>query len=360
MGGVETYLRELCRELLSSSEAPRLTVFLNPDGYEKLRAEAWVDEAELVCCSRLGRAGFRAVSELTAVGVLADRRGADIVHSVAMTGPLASRARRVVTIPDTVWISHPEDNATQKMWRAVVPVVARRARRVIAISHSAGAEVERNLGVGADRLDVIPLGYGSPRTAQPLAPAELRQRLGLGDGPIVLNVGQKKAHRNLEGLIDAFAIVRRDVPDAELVLPGPPNEQAEIALLKHAEARGLTGAVHIPGYVESDELEGLYKAAAAFVLPSLIEGFGLPVLEAMVRGTPVACTRDSAPGELVGDAGLVFDPTSVDEIAAATLRLLTDRQLNERLSEAGPARAATFTWQRCAGETLVSYRKALA
>ncbi|HNG25676.1 MAG TPA: glycosyltransferase, partial [Microthrixaceae bacterium] len=217
-----------------------------------------------------------------------------------------------------------------------------------------------NMGVGADRLDVIPLGYGSPRTAQPLAPAELRQRLGLGDGPIVLNVGQKKAHRNLEGLIDAFAIVRRDVPDAELVLPGPPNEQAEIALLKHAEARGLTGAVHIPGYVESDELEGLYKAAAAFVLPSLIEGFGLPVLEAMVRGVPVVAAAAGSLPEVARPEDLV----PAEDVAAwaaaieAVLAESTDAR-NARIA-GGRERAAQFGPERTAAALLTAYRRAAA
>ncbi|MDX6700458.1 MAG: hypothetical protein QOF26_684 [Baekduia sp.] len=361
MGGVETYLRELCRHLLSGPDAPRLTVLLNPAGHEKLAAEDWAGGAELVRCEQLGRSGVRALSELTVLGLVGDRRGADVVHSVAMTGPLVSRAARVVTIPDTVWISHPEDNLNHRLWRTVVPWVTRRADRVIAISHAAGAEVRANLGVGADRLDVIPLGFGTAAGGvAPTPPAELRARLGLGSGPIVLNVGQKKPHRNLERLIRSLIAVREAVPHAQLVLPGPPNAEAEAALRSLAAAQGLDGAVTIPGFVETADLEGLYAAAGAFVLPSLIEGFGLPVLEAMARGVPVACTRDSAPGEIAGDAGLLFDPTSEAEIAGATVRLLTDAPLRERLSAAGRARAAGYTWERCAAETLDSYRRAVA
>jgi glycosyltransferase involved in cell wall biosynthesis len=360
MGGVETYLRELCRGLLARPDAPRLTVLLNPAGYDKLSQEDWAAGAELVRCAQLGRGGLRAVSELTAVGLVADRRRADVVHSVAMTGPLVSRAARVVTIPDTVWITHPEDTVTHRMWRTVVPWVTRRADRVIAISGASGSEVRANLGVDAARLDVIPLGFGTAAGAvAPTPPAALRERLGLGPGPIVLNVGQKKPHRNLERLVSAMVAVRERVPDAQLVLPGPPNAEAEAALRAHAARAGLDGVVTIPGFVESEDLEGLYAAATAFVLPSLIEGFGLPVLEAMARGLPVACTRDSAPGEVAGDAGLLFNPTSEAEIADATVRLLTDPALHERLSAAGRARAASFSWERCAAETLDSYRRAL-
>jgi glycosyltransferase involved in cell wall biosynthesis len=363
MGGVETYLRELCRALLARpADAPRLTVLLNPAGHDKLAAEDWAGGAELVRCEQLGRAGVRALSELSVVGPLADRRGADVIHSVAMTGPLFSRAARVVTIPDTVWITHPEDTITHRLWRTVVPRVTARAQRVVAISHDSGRQIRENLGVAPDRVDVIALGFGTAAGATvPTPPDALRARLGLGPGPIVLNVGQKKPHRNLERLIDAMVAVRTTVPDAQLVLPGPPNADAEAALLAHAGAAGLEpGAVTIPGFVAAEELEGLYAAASAFVLPSLIEGFGLPVLEAMARGLPVACSADSAPGEIAGDAGLLFDPTSVEAIAAATLRLLTDAPLRERLAAAGRARAASYTWERCAEETLASYARALA
>jgi glycosyltransferase involved in cell wall biosynthesis len=361
MGGVETYLRELCRALLARDDAPELTVLLNPAGHDKLAAEDWASGARLLRAEQLGRSGVRAVSELAAVGLVADRRRADVVHSVAMTGPLASRAARVVTIPDTVWITHPEDTLTHRMWRAVVPRVARRADRVVAISAAAGADLRRELHVPAGKIDVIPLGFGTAASGTPPTPApELRARLGLGDGPIVLNVGQKKPHRNLERLVRAMVAVREAVPGAQLVLPGPPNAEAEAALRALAAAEGLDGAVTVPGFVDAADLEGLYAAAGAFVLPSLIEGFGLPVLEAMARGLPVACTRDSAPGEVAGDAALTLDPTSVASIAGAATALLTDDALHARLVAAGRERAASFTWERCSAETLESYRRALA
>jgi glycosyltransferase involved in cell wall biosynthesis len=361
MGGIETYLRELCRSLVVRDDAPRLTVLLNPEGHAKLAAEDWAAGAELIRAPRLGRRGLRAVNELAAVGAVADRRGADVVHSLAMTGPLASRAARVVTIPDTVWITHPGDAPTYRMWRLVVPRVARRADRVIAISHAAGVDLRRELGVPEAKIDVVPLGFGTASsTATPTPDGALRRKLGLGPGPIVLNVGQKRPHRNLERLVSAMVAVRATVPDAQLVLPGPPYPEGEEALRALARREGLHGAVTVPGFLDADDLEGLYAHAAAFVLPSLVEGFGLPVLEAMSRGLPVACTRDSAPGEVAGDAGLALDPTSVDSIAQATTALLTDGALHARLAAAGRERATSFSWARCAAETLDSYRRALA
>jgi len=360
MGGVETYLRELCRGLVDRPGGPRLSVFLNPSGHERLAAEPWAPGATLVRCPRLGRSGFRALSELSALGLLADRHGADVVHSVAMTGPIAGRAARVVTVPDTVWITHPEDTLTHRMWRRVVPLVARRSRRVIAISHAAADDLRRDLGVPDAKLDVVPLGLGSPAAVTPTPDRELRAALGLGPGPIVLNVGQKKPHRNLERLVRAMVTVRASVPDAQLVLPGPPNAEAEQALRDLARALGVGEAVVVPGFVETAQIEGLYAAAAVFVLPSLVEGFGLPVLEAMARGTAVACSRHGAPAEVAGDAALKLDPTSEASIADAVLTVLSDRDLRARLQAAGPARAAAYSWERCVADTLASYRRALA
>jgi glycosyltransferase involved in cell wall biosynthesis len=361
MGGLETYLRELSRALVALPDGPRLTLFLTPEGHDKLAREAWSADVELVRCERLGRSGFRALSELFLLGPLADRRRIDVVHSIALTAPLFSRAARVLTVADVTWITHPTpDFPAHRLWRAIVPRVTARADEVITISEASARSVARELGVRPERLHTTLLGAGTPPEVAPTPPDELRARLGLGPGPIVLNVGQKGAHRNLDRLIRALARVRAAVPDAQLVLPGPSTEEIDAGLRAAAAAAGIGDAVHVPGYVATADLEGLYAAAAAVAVPSLVEGFGLPVLEAMQRGTPVACTRDSAPGEIAGDAALTFDPTSAEEIAAALVRLLAEPELRGRLGALGRERAATFTWERCAGQTLAVYRRALA
>jgi glycosyltransferase involved in cell wall biosynthesis len=120
------------------------------------------------------------------------------------------------------------------------------------------------------------------------------------------------------------------------------------------------GAVHFPGWVASADLEGLYAAASCAVVPSLREGFGLPVLEAMRRGVPVACSRTSALPEVAGDAALFFDPESPASIAEAVAAILPDPELAARLSARGMERAALFTWERAAEETLATFEQALA
>jgi glycosyltransferase involved in cell wall biosynthesis len=361
MGGLETYLRELSRALIARPDAPRLTLFLNPAGYAKLSHEDWTADVELVNCPRLGRSGFRALSELFALGPIADRRRIDVVHSIALTAPLFSRAARVLTVADVTWITHPTpDFPAHRLWRAIVPRVTARSDEVIAISEASARSVARELRVPPERLHTTLLGAGTPPETSPTPEDELRARLGLGPGPIVLNVGQKGAHRNIERLIHSLAVVRATVPDAQLVLPGPSTAEIDAHLKSVAVAASIGDGVHLPGYVSKDDLDGLYAAASALAVPSLVEGFGLPVLEAMQRGTPVACTRDSALGEIAGDAAVTFDPENESEIAAALVLLLTDPALRAQLVELGRARAATFTWARCAEQTMAIYRSALA
>jgi glycosyltransferase involved in cell wall biosynthesis len=190
-----------------------------------------------------------------------------------------------------------------------------------------------------------------------MAERELRARRGLGDRPVVLSVSAKRPHKNLLRLLDALALLageRRPV----LVLPGYPTWH-ERELRERAASLGVAGDVRFLDWVRDEELEGLYATAGAFVFPSLYEGFGLPVLEAMRRGVPVACSDRSALPEVAGDAALLFDPERPAEIATAIERMLTDENQADRLREAGRRQAARFTWEATARETLRSYERAL-
>jgi glycosyltransferase involved in cell wall biosynthesis len=360
MGGLETYMRELVPALLRAEPDLHLTILCNAQGAELLAAEQWAGEVELAT-PRLTRRGMRAAYELGPLGALASRRF-DLLHSPALTAPLATRAANVVVLADTTWITVPDlgrgQAGTVRLWRAVVPRVARRADRVIAISNAGAGDVERHLRVPRERVDVVPLGYGTPPRVQPTPPAELRRRLGLENGPIVLNIGAMKVHKNQMRLVQALPAVRTTVPRAQLVVAGARTPYEE-RLRDEAERLGVGGSVAFPGYVEDADLEGLYAAASAFVFPSLNEGFGLPVLEAMVRELPVVTSDAGSLPEVAGGAALLVDPESVQEIAAATARVISDTALRERLMAAGRSRLEEFTWERTAAGTLGSWRRAL-
>jgi glycosyltransferase involved in cell wall biosynthesis len=360
MGGMETYARRLVPSLLELRPDLEICIFLNEAGRELLAAEPWADKVELVTHPLLGRRFTRALSETTILGHLASHRSLDLLHSLALLAPLWMTPPSVLTVADVIWLRDPDsvEPATRTLWRLLVPPAARKAERVITYSEAARREISEDLGVAQDRIDVVALGPGSEELAEPTPEGELRSRLGLGDGPIVLSVGAIKPHKNLARLIEALPRVREDAPAAVLVLPGNPTDhRAElIALAKRLE---VARAIHFLGWVTDADLEGLYRAARCFVLPSVHEGFGLPVLEAMRRGVPVACSSASAVPEVAGDAALYFSPERPGEIAAAVGRLLADPELARSMAERGLEQQRLFSWRRSAEGTLASYERAL-
>jgi glycosyltransferase involved in cell wall biosynthesis len=361
MGGLETYVRQLLPALLRSRPDLRISVFVTPAGRDALATEPWAADLELVS-PRLLRVPFtKAISELTLVGRLATARGTDIVHSVAMIGPIRPQMPSVVTIADVTWLRQPESvpRVTRLLWRTVVPLSARHAERVIALSHVAAAEIAEDLAIPRDRIDVVPLGPGALPEATPRPEDELRRRLGLGQGPILLAVSALSAHKNVDALIEAMPRLQQAFPDVVLVVPGNPTRRGE-ELTERARALGVTDGVVFPGWVDAADLEGLYRAASCFVFPSFREGFGMPLLEAMARGVPIACSSSSALPEVAGDAALYFAPDRPDEIAGATARILDDPTLARELVERGRQRQRLFTWSRAAEKTLAVYEHALS
>jgi glycosyltransferase involved in cell wall biosynthesis len=360
MGGLDTYVRALVPELVSLAPNVRFSVYCNPRGRDYLRGEGWGDDVELIVHPLIGRPGLKAVSELIVLGVVAGRQ-VDLLHSAAMTAPLRTRAVNVVTLPDITWIVAPEPDeaATVRLWRTIVPPVARRADRILALSEAGAQHVVDYLRVPRERIDVVPLASGGSKLVAPTSATDLRARLGLGEGPVVLTVSAKKANKNLRRLVQAMAIVVEKSPEAVLVMPGNPTEH-ERELRSLADELGLAGNVVFPEYVDAPDLEGLYALASCFVFASINEGFGIPILEAMRRGTPVACSRVSALPEVAGEAARYFDPYDVPDMASAILDLLGDRELAARLAELGHERERTFTWTATARGTIDSYARAWA
>jgi glycosyltransferase involved in cell wall biosynthesis len=357
MGGIETYLRELVPELVRLAPRTSFRVYCSPGGRRYLEEQGW-QGAPLATHPLLGRRGAKALAELTLLGLLAGRE-VDLLHSLALTAPLRTRAVNVVTLADVTWIvaADPGEAATVRLWRVVVPPVARRADRVIVHSEAAAEHVVEYLRVPRERIDVIPHGQGVVEPVAPTPAPRLRAALGLGEGPVILTVSAKKVHKNLERLVRALPAVLERRPDATLVLPGNPTPH-ERDLRELAAALGIAANVAFLPYVAPADLEGLYALADCFVFASLNEGFGLPILEAMRRGVPVACARASALPEVAGDAALYFDPHSVPDIARALLELLSDRELAARLVALGRTRQAAFTWEAAARRTLESYARA--
>jgi glycosyltransferase involved in cell wall biosynthesis len=365
-GGTGTYARQLIPSMLLAEPGVEITAWIGATAPDWLAHEPWAQEVRWV---RLPVPGlgtpWHLWHELAGIGLDAARRKLDVVHGLAYLAPLVHPSvASVVTILDVIWVHHPEATGRrfQLVMGALAPLVGRRCNRIIAISQAARDDISATLGLAPEKFDVTPLGIApAPQHPTPLDPAALRERLGLGREPIVLCVAAKRAHKNLHGLIRAFELLCRDESDtarAQLVLPGSGNDyERELKALAHE--LGIEERVRFPGWVSEGDLEGLYAAAECFVLPSLREGFGLPVLEAMARGLPVACSDIPALSEVVGDAALLFDPNDPKSIAGAIARLLRDRQFADELRVRGRERCRAFTWERTARATLTSYRRAL-
>jgi glycosyltransferase involved in cell wall biosynthesis len=354
-GGMEIAARELIPALRDAAPGVRFTAFVNREAaHEDVGAEKVVVPVKATNRVEWVR------GEQQLLPRLARRAGCDVVHSLASTAPATGRFARVTTIHDLNYLVVPEAHFGLRGlgMRALVPLAARRSHRLLTDSQSTRADLVERLHVKPDKVDVVPLGLGRASTAVPTPPQELRERLWLTDRPVVLALSAKRPHKNLSGLLDALALIapeRRPIA----VLPGYPTPY-ELELRDHAAALDVDGDVRFLPWTSEEDVEGLFALASCFVFPSFYEGFGLPVLEAMARGVPVACSDRSSLPEVAGDAAVLFDPADPCAIAAALERLLEDRELAARLAEAGRRRAAEFTWARTAELTLAAYDRACA
>jgi glycosyltransferase involved in cell wall biosynthesis len=357
-GGMETYARELIGALLDQPEF-RLTAFVGIEAGKDTSAPwSQIPSVNVPVDARSRPEWVRGEQQL--LPQLAKREGIDVLHSLASTAPVWGQFRRVVTIHDVIYRIHPEAHAglRARAMAVLVPLAARRSDRIIVPSRSTRDDLTSLLHVSGAKIDVVPEGVRLPPQDRPTDSRGLRDRLEIGDRPVVLTVSAKRPHKNLMRLLEALALIPKDRRPV-LVLPGYATEW-EAELRGKAHELRLDGDTRFLGWVSEDELEDLYAAAACFVFPSLYEGFGLPVLDAMARGVPVACSDRGSLPEVAGTAAKLFDPELPTAIADAIETLLSDRREADRLAAAGRGRAAEFTWQETARMTAKVYRRALA
>jgi len=271
------------------------------------------------------------------------RRG-ELLWSPANTGPLLLR-NQVVTVHDLSPVDHPEwFNRTFALWyRRLLPALTTRARKVITDSAFSKTRIVARTGVPASKVVVIPPGVDTARFSvpEPSALQAAQARYGLS-GRYVLAVGSLEPRKNLPRLVHAWEQLQERHPDVALVLVG--SRAHTLRRVTLGDGRSL----RLLGYVPDSDLSLLYGGATCLAIPSLYEGFGLPVLEAMACGAPVVAARAGALPEVVSDAGLLVDPLDVDQLAATLSRVVVDGDLRAALSQRGVERAGHFSWDRTA------------
>ncbi len=337
--GIKSYTWHLVRALRAIAEPSEIRAYPYLNDFGRL-------DHECSTYSRWGTLARLGVLYLSRSTPLLDAivAGSDVFHASNQVRRAPRGVKLTATIHDlTCWLMpqfHTEANIRAD--RTFAEQILTRADRLIAVSENTRQDAIRVLGIGPERIETIHSGVAPEYfAAEPVK----RER------PYVLFVGAIEPRKNLDTLLDAWKLLRRDLRERfDLLIAGPEGWNAEKTLARiRAEANYL-------GYVPESDLPALTAGATAFVYPSLYEGFGFPVVQAMAAGAPVVTSNTSALPEIAGDAALLVDARSADEMANALGRLLDFDSLRAELRTKGRARAKSYRWENCAAQTLKMFR----
>lgn len=290
---------------------------------------------------------------------LIKRWGVDIFHSPHYVLSLDCPCPAVITVHDIIHLLYPASKAANLYARVMLPLVTRKASRIIAVSHSTKNDLVRKVGVKEDKVAVI--HNGIDERFQPVKDQrkieELRRKYGLPE-QFILYVGTTKPHKNLPALIKAFAYVLRhgDIPGCKLVVAAKKDSLQDLSIVPTITAHSLENEVIFIGQMPDEDMPLLYSAALLLAFPSLYEGFGLPPLEAMACGTPVVCSNTSSLPEVVGDAALLVNPRNIEQMGDAILQLILNQGLRQEMIQKGLERTKSFSWRETTNQTLELYR----
>jgi glycosyltransferase involved in cell wall biosynthesis len=347
VGGTEIYLRGLLRALGDLDPVNQYIVFTN----RETGADLLPPRKNFHMSAQWVRAASRPARILWEQAVLplaVLRRKVDVLLNGGFTAPLACPCPQVTVFHDLQHKRHPENFRWFDLpaWNFFLFWSAQVSKMVLADSPATAADLARYYRLPSRKVRVASLGADE---------AFFELAKGRQPEPFLLAVSTLHPHKNLDGLLKAFAEFRTVHPGFRLVVCGIHGFFTG-PLFELREKLGLADAVEFPGWIPRTDLHDLYRRAWAFVYPSLFEGFGLPVVEALAAGVPAACSRIEPLAGIAGDAALLFDPKNTAEMVYAMLRLTEDADLRTTLASAGPRRAAAFTWRGTAEATLDALR----
>lgn len=357
--GIGSYVRNLVESIARRPEAQTYAFRIYVRSEDRAVLSALPDNFTLVDEDSPGYS----VSELTRFAWRLLRDRLDLFHATHYVIPPLARARAVVTIHDIIHVLYPQflpSRAALLYARVMIRRALKRADRILTVSYNSKRDLVDYFGIAPARIDVVYNGV-APRFHADVPRAE-RDRVVAKYGlprPYLLFLGGEKPHKNVRNVIRAYAEARREraLPHA-LVLAGPmPKNRNRVEAL--IAALDVESRVLRPGVVPEEDLPGLFAGADAFLYPTLYEGFGLPVIEAMACGVPVLTSSTSALQEVAGRYACLVDPMDVEAIARGIVALATDPQRRAEFTELGKRRARDFSWDRAAEQTLKIYAEAL-
>ena len=352
--GIHQYISQVLRHLPREEGRLRYTIFTQQGRYLERPnlmtvPSRWPTERRLV----------RIAWEQIAWPWLAQYYRLDLLHSMAFVTPWVALRPTVVTVYDLSFMYYPESFPRGQRFylRSQTARSVRQARRVITISESGRQDVHRFFGVPLTQVDVVRPGVEEVYRPFPISVVDqFRQEKGLPER-FVLHVGTLQPRKNIPILLEALARLAQS--DVCLVLVGGKGWLFS-EIFARVEALGLQDRVMFTGYVPGEELPLWYNAAAVLALPSLYEGFGMPIIEAMACGTPVVAADCSSMPEAIGEAGLLFEPEVVEELVERLTAVLQSPELAQELRQKGLKQAQQFSWKQAGEETAASYRRALS
>jgi glycosyltransferase involved in cell wall biosynthesis len=305
---------------------------------------------------------MRLVWEQISFPLLVKNQHLDLLHSLHYTMPLAYPGRTVVTFHDMTFFLFPHHHTLPKRYffRFFIRLSSRKATALIADSENTRQDTIRLAGVSPGKIFTVPLGVTQEfrLILDKTIRQHVRQKYHLPQH-FILFVGTIEPRKNLPILLQAYASVADQITDHRLVVVGPMGWMVN-KIIEQSGQLSISDKLDFTGYVEQEDLPLIYNLADVFIYPSVYEGFGLPVLEAMACGTPVITSNVSSMPEIVGDAGVLITPNDSRTLAQSMLELINDPITRQRLSIKGQERAAAFSWKRTAEKTVEVYRQVLS
>jgi len=361
IGGALTYVQKLIENLARIDEENEYFLFVASWNQELFQVKKR-NFRQIICNVPLKALPLRILYEQTVLPILVWRNKIDVLHSPASVSPFLLFCPSVLTLHDVIPFLFPRLTPLvfRLYWGITYRISARRAQLIIAVSHSAKKDLIKFLDITGKKITVIYHGSEQPNL-------EIEDEKGIiafqekkeSETPYILWVGRMYGHKNVTRLLYAYNKLIKTYQGIRhrLVLCGMKG-WGYPSFIKTMEDLNLQDKVIFKGYVADDELKLMYSKAGLFVFPSLVEGFGFPIVEAMSHGVPVVTSNYGAMAEIAGDAALLVDPYNVDEIAEAMHKVLTDENLRKDLIKKGLERAKQFSWEKTARETLVAYQEA--